>query len=67
MQGLGLCSIVLKCQAGVFAEGMAYGLFVGQPLDSLVMRGVSMHLGVCLYNVQLVDCSSRLQEVLERV
>jgi hypothetical protein len=46
MQVLGLCSIVLRCQAGVFAEGMAYGLFVGQPLDSLVLRGVSMHLGV---------------------
>jgi hypothetical protein len=40
---LRLCWIVLRCQAGVLAEGMACGLVVCQLWDScIVLRGVSM-------------------------
>jgi hypothetical protein len=47
MEALPLCWIVLRCQAGVLAEGMACGLVVGKLWDSLiVLRGVSMHRGV---------------------
>jgi hypothetical protein len=41
---LPLWRIVLRCPAGVLAEGMACGLVVGQLWDSRnVLRGVSMH------------------------
>jgi hypothetical protein len=47
LEGLRLYRSVLRCLAGVLAEGMACGLVVGQLWDSrIVLRGVSMHRGV---------------------
>jgi hypothetical protein len=36
MEALRLCWIVLRCQAGVLAEGVACGLVVGQLWDAVV-------------------------------
>jgi hypothetical protein len=72
-----LCWIVLICQAGVLAEGIACGLVVGQLWDSrIVLRSVSIHRGVLsrhfmkdlsLHTCAILNCSCPLQEVLERV
>jgi hypothetical protein len=49
MEGLRLCWMVLRWQAGVLAEGMACRLVVGQLCVSRnVLRGVSMHRRVLL-------------------
>jgi hypothetical protein len=59
---LRLRKIVLRCQAGVRAEGMVCGLVVGRLWDNrVVRRGVSMHLGVlsrhCMKDVSLHTCA----------